>query len=130
MIRRALAFTLIEILVALLIIAIACSAVIKAMSDGILVSSHLQRSLVSRWVASNVLAQLQNGMLPSLRSNSDQSGSVDMWHQKWAWHAVASADSAYYQQVTISVGPNANKLTDYHLYGFVWQQPTSRRAGS
>ncbi len=70
------AFTLIEVLVALLIIAIACAAVIRAMTQGVRTTSHLQSAIVSRWVATNVLAELQNGLLPSLRQNAEQNGVI------------------------------------------------------
>lgn len=122
------AFTLVEVLVALVIIAIACTAVVKAMSDGILVSSHLRQELVSRWVASNVLSQLQNGLLPSLRDNPDQSGKVTMMGRQWGWRAQAPADlsNSYYQQVNIFVGSVDGQKQYYRLDGFVWQPQTQR----
>lgn len=128
--RRQCGFTLIEVLVALVIIAIACTAVVRAISSGILVSSHLQTSLVSRWVADNVLAQLQNGLLPSPRQNAEQNGTVKMWERNWAWSATTSADSsnAYYQQVVINVGSTDGKSNYYQLRGFVWD-PLTKAVG-
>lgn len=124
------AFTLIEVLVALLIIAIACVAVVKAMTEGIMVSTHLQQSVVSRWVAQNVLAQLQNGMLPSMRDNSEQDGKVMMWHRRWHWSAHRDSSGPYYQQIVIKVGPLNSDRSYYRLVGFVWQPQTSRGGSS
>lgn len=122
------AFTLIEVLVALVIIAIACTAVVKAMSDGVLVSSHLRQALTSRWVASNVLSQLQNGLLPSLRDNPQQAGKVSMMGKQWGWQAQALADASnsFYQQVNIFVGSVDGKHQYYRLDGFVWQPKMQR----
>ena len=128
---RVKAFTLIEVLVALVIIAIACTAVVKAMSDGILVSSHLKNALASRWVASNVLSQLQNGLLPSMRDNPTQGGKVSMWNHQWGWQAQAPADAsnAYYQRVNIFIGSVDGKKQYYRLDGFIWD-PRHQRASS
>ncbi|MDF1655596.1 MAG: type II secretion system minor pseudopilin GspI [Coxiellaceae bacterium] len=126
------AFTLIEVLVALVIIAIACAAVIRAMSQGVLTTTHLQTSIVSRWIAGNVLAQLQNGALPSLRDNAEQNGKVSMWNRQWTWAANASDSSSsnYYQQVQIYVGDPKGKKKYFHLAGFVWDPPKQQAAQS
>ena len=122
------AFTLIEILVALVIIAIACAAVVRAMSQGVLTTSHLQSSIVSRWIAGNILAELQNGQLPSLRQNSEQNGVVSMWNRQWTWGATVSSGTPYYQQVQIYVGNKTGKVKYYHLAGFVWDPPKQQVA--
>lgn len=128
--KTAKGFTLIEVLIALVIIAIACTAVVRAISSGILVSSHLETSLVSRWVADNVLAQLQNGVLPSMRQNAQQNGTVHMWKRSWAWTASVSSDSsnAYYQQVEINVGSTDGQHNYYQLHGFIWDPQTAAAA--
>ncbi|MDF1796911.1 MAG: type II secretion system minor pseudopilin GspI [Coxiellaceae bacterium] len=123
---------MIEVLVALVIIAIACAAVIRAISQGVLTTSHLQSSIVSRWVAGNVLAQLQNGTLPSLRENAEQNGKVSMWNRQWTWAATASdtSSSPYYQQVQIYIGNKTGKVRYFHLAGFVWDPPKQQAARS
>ena len=127
--RHIRAFTLIEVLVALLIIAIACVAVIKAMTEGIEVSTHLQQSVVSRWVAQNTLSQLQNGMLPSMRDNTEQDGNVTMWRRQWHWVAKQDVSTPYYQRVVITVGPPNSDRSYYRLVGFIWQPQASQRGG-
>lgn len=115
-------FTLIEVLVALAIAAIACTAIMKAVSDGILTTMHLRQTTLSRWVAQNVLAELQNGSSALPEAGGSQEGQVSFSGKQWTVKVSASqgATNSYFQQVNIAVGPHNGEAPLYQLKGFVW----------
>lgn len=56
-------FTLIEVLIAVVIIAIGMSAVISSATNSVRVSTHLREQLALRWAASNIIARMRCGQL-------------------------------------------------------------------
>jgi len=56
--------TLIEVLVALAIIGIAMTAVIKAASQNIRSTDYLQNKTIAMWVGQNILNEVRVGLLP------------------------------------------------------------------
>lgn len=67
--NRAAGFTLIEVLVALAVLAIALAAGLKAVSAGARDLDHLRARTYGTWVAQNALAEIQLG----LRGGGDRS---------------------------------------------------------
>jgi general secretion pathway protein I len=115
-------FTLIEVLIALAIIAIACTAVIKAVNDSVMVSTRLLRDKGAFWVASNVLASVQNGIYPLPVNGGTYQGVSSMLNQSWDWQDSASGRGTpgSISKLTISVKLASQKKATYHLTGFVW----------
>ncbi|WP_321325764.1 type II secretion system minor pseudopilin GspI [Thiomicrorhabdus sp.] len=72
-------FTLIEVMVALAIIAIALSAVSRSLGVTVSNQSHLESRVVATWVAENVIAQQQI----SAGSNDESTQTVEMLNRKW-----------------------------------------------
>lgn len=72
-------FTLIEVMVALAIIAIALSAVSRGLGVTVSNQSHLESRVVATWVAENTIAQLQI----SAGNNSESTQTVEMLNRKW-----------------------------------------------
>ena len=78
-------FTLIEVLVAVAVLAIALGAIIKTMSDNAYNSIYLRDRTLAHWVALNKVAELQlNKDWPS-PGKSD--GSSIMGNHEWFWVA-------------------------------------------
>ncbi|MDH5764672.1 MAG: type II secretion system minor pseudopilin GspI [Gammaproteobacteria bacterium] len=76
-------FTLIEILVALVIIAVALGALIKASSDHTFSASYLKQKTIAHWVAMNELTLLQvEKKWPDLGSEKKH---TDMADHQWFW---------------------------------------------
>jgi general secretion pathway protein I len=76
-------FTLLEVLVALAVLAIALAAVIKVGSHYAENTIYLRNKTLAHWVAMNVLTDLQvQDKWPDL---GKQEGSVMMAEQKWYW---------------------------------------------
>ncbi|OOC09128.1 MULTISPECIES: type II secretion system minor pseudopilin GspI [Thioalkalivibrio] len=58
-------FTLLELLVALVVLAVALGALIKAGSEHARNTAYLQERALAEWVAANVLADYEAGLLPA-----------------------------------------------------------------
>lgn len=106
-------FTLIEVLIALAIIAIALTAIIKATSNDIIDTQTLQNKSIAHWVAMNSLSEIQLGMIP-LTSGSQRSGTTSMLNQDWFWNArVTTTADKHVAKVIISVRKaNGNNTVD------------------
>jgi len=76
-------FTLMEILIALAIIAIVLGALVQAAGSSASNASRLRDKTVAQWVASNRLAELQvSGTFPDTGSRTGES---EMLGQVWHW---------------------------------------------
>jgi len=111
-------FTLIEVLVALIILAIAFLAVMKVMHDTVRNTDHVQQKLISRWVAMNVLTEMQVGLQSMPAERQVVSGDTRMYGRQWSWDSnVVRAGSDFYQRIAINVYTNKQRIT--YLEGFV-----------
>lgn len=81
-------FTLLEILVALAILAIALGAIIKVSSNQAINTAHLQEKTLAHWVAMNQIAQLQ--LDRQWPSTGTLQGTEEMAEHKWYWRALIS----------------------------------------
>lgn len=75
--------TLIEVLIALAIAAIALTAVIKATSQNIRGTSYLQDKTIAMWVGQEVLAEARVGLLPV--SDEVKVQATSMLGRDWYW---------------------------------------------
>lgn len=94
-------FTLVEVLVALLILAIALLAIMSALSSSVRNLNRLQDTMAASWVADNVVSELQLGML-NLNGQGAQ-GSIAMGQQTWGWHANLLQQYTTYASVAVQV---------------------------
>lgn len=102
---RAKGFTLIEVLVAVAVLAIAMAAVIGAMARQAGNAGYLKQKTVAMWVAHNRLAELQLQREKPDTGRSD--GKVEMGGIEWRWDvAVVKTQDARLLRVDIEVrGP-------------------------
>jgi general secretion pathway protein I len=84
--KNSLGFTLIEVLVALAIIGIALTAVIKATSQNIKDTQYLQQKIIANWVATSVMNEARAGLI-NLSKTDEISDETDMLNQSWIWKA-------------------------------------------
>jgi general secretion pathway protein I len=95
-------FTLMEILVALTILAIALSAIISLASNQTLNTTHLRDKTLAHWVAMNKIAELQlSGEWPA---KGKQQGDEEMGMHEWHWvRTVTTTPDERVRQVEIAV---------------------------
>jgi general secretion pathway protein I len=106
--KRVRGFTLIEILAAVAVLAIALSAILAGMTHYASTANRLQLKTVALWVAHNRLTELELQSSPPATGISD--GTTDMAGQKWKWFVdVKSTPDARLRRVDIRVQINDNE---------------------
>ncbi|HDL6961247.1 TPA: type II secretion system minor pseudopilin GspI [Yersinia enterocolitica] len=85
--------TLLEVLVALAVLALAGLAVIKSTGEQVRNLSHLEKRQFAAWVAENQLVRLRlQNAWPAERWHEGKSTMADTtWH--WRWRGVATSDA-------------------------------------
>lgn len=100
--RRVGGFTLIEILVALAVIAIGTAAVVAAVSGNVGNAAYIQDRTLAHWVAMNKVAELQ--VLPQWPDTGTQRGDSLMASQEWNWEVkVSGTDDPDVRRVDVQV---------------------------
>lgn len=122
-------FTLVEVLVAVAILAIALSAVIAASARYASNASYLRQKTLALWVAHNRMAEIEIEGRWLSPGKSDQD--VEMAGQKWTYEQVISetADEKL-RRVDISVSAARDKAVLARLSGFIAQVENRQRSNS
>jgi general secretion pathway protein I len=112
-------FTLIEVLIALVILAIALIAVVKATDTNIHNLDYLRDKITAQWVADNVLANMQAGLLPTPQATA-QRGAINMLDRLWYWQAKPEQQmNNTIKRINIAVTATPNGKPLIFLIGFV-----------
>ncbi len=76
-------FTLLEVIVALAVLAIALAALVKAGSQNAENAGYLRDKTLAHWVALNLLTEIQLGQ--RLLEGDQQEGQMKMAEREWFW---------------------------------------------
>ena len=96
-------FTLIEVMLALAIIAIALTALLKATSEDVVLTQRIKEKSISHWVAMQGVSTIQLGMAP-INLNQEITQVTKMLGQRWYWRAkLTSTPVPSMQQISITV---------------------------
>ncbi len=96
-------FTLIEVLLALSVIAIALTALLKATAENVALTQRIKEKSISHWVATQGVTAIQLGLV-SLNLNQEITEVTTMLGQRWYWRAKLSTTPIQtMQQMTITV---------------------------
>jgi general secretion pathway protein I len=121
--RRLEGFTLVEVLVALAIVAIALMAALRAAGQGTNAVGELRQRLFAGWVAENRLAEhrARGDWLPlGIGRGTQSQGGIDF---AWREEVIATPNSAFRRvDVFVSV-PAEESRSLAHLTGFVVLPP-------
>lgn len=83
--QRGAGFTLIEVIVALAVIAVVMAALHTASRSAIRGGGYLEERTLAHWIAANELARMQlDATWPDI---GNQEGFVDMAQRRWHWQA-------------------------------------------
>ena len=100
--RRARGFTLLEVLVALLLLSLALAALVRLAGLDARASAQLRESTMAQWVAANVLAETRlRQPLPAIGTSN---GETTLGGQRWRWTLVVNAtDEAGIRRLDVDV---------------------------
>lgn len=113
------AFTLLEVLIALVILAIAFIAVLKTTESNIRSAIHVKKSLASDWVAMNVYSELQMGILQFPHDNSPLQGTMSMLQSDWNWTVRLDKGAGISSFKRVAIDVTQNNRHYQHLVGFI-----------
>ncbi|MHB8428677.1 MAG: type II secretion system minor pseudopilin GspI [Acidiferrobacterales bacterium] len=118
--RRARGFTLLEVLVALAVLAIALVAVMRVTIQSVETSISLRNHLEAQWVAENRLTEHQlRGDWPSTDTTS---GTTEFNGRKWYWREeVAATPIPGFRRIRIEVRANPDREVLGQIIGFLRQ---------
>lgn len=122
-------FTLLEVLVALTIVAIALAAIIKSTGDAARNTAYLRDKTVAEWVALNRLAELRASR--SYPATGTRSGSEEQANADWDWiQTVSESGQPGIRQVEIEVRPADSKGDPLvRITGYAVQQLSTGTGG-
>ncbi|KTD55724.1 type II secretory pathway protein LspI [Legionella santicrucis] len=96
-------FTLIEVLIALSIIAIALTALLKAISQNVETARRIKEKTVSHWIAMQGVAMIQLNLL-QVNQSQETTQDTTMLNEHWYWRAkISSTSQKNIQKITILV---------------------------
>ncbi len=102
--QRLRGFTLLEVLIALAVLALAMGAVIKATSDYTSNQSYLRDRTMAMWVARNVLVQHQ--VEGEWLSVGEVKGTQEMGDQEWRWLTrISQTEESELRRLDVEVYP-------------------------
>jgi general secretion pathway protein I len=82
-------FTLLEVLVALAVIAVALAALVSAATTQVKVAERTRDKAVAGWVASNVFTEMK--LREPFPEPGERTGTVSMANQRFAWRALVQS---------------------------------------
>jgi general secretion pathway protein I len=101
-------FTLIEVLLALAIIAIALTALLKSTGQNVGNTQRIKEKTISHWIAMQGVAAAQLGIIP-ITLTQPASQVTLMLDQRWYWRAkLAQTPIRNMQQIIVTVSKSPN----------------------
>jgi len=115
-----LGFTLIEVLIALVVIAIGFTAVMMTLRQTLLVQQKLPDKVISQMIAMNALTEMQLKLV-AVPSSTPQVENIAMAHAQWKWQAnlLDVAKGMGYVSIVVSKQEPAGYIRQDVLYGYV-----------
>lgn len=106
-IKRSTGFTLIEVMVALTIIAISLGALLSSSGTQASSATYLKQKTLAHWVATNELTQIQ--ITKELPDIGDKKGSTKMADFEWFWiRTTKKTEQSNTRQITYKVFSDKN----------------------
>lgn len=118
MIKYRCGFTLIEVLIALLIVSLALFASIFTLTELTKSAIQLKEKTIASTIASNVISQARLGML-NITDKSLQGNNITMAHQTWTWELTKEQTPDQHVAEIIVVVKNVQSKREYQMKGYM-----------
>ena len=119
-------FTLIEVMVAMVVIAVALPALLKTLYQQIDGTAYLRDKSIAQWVANNKLAESRIRLASSgTLERGERSGSEVMAGQDWYWETTSQqteVEDFWRLEIRVGRGEEATSANEplYTLVGFLY----------
>ncbi len=111
-------FTLLEVLVALTILAIALTSLILASIEITNNKGYLQNKTIATWVASDVMAKARIGLISPPLAPGSKTGTAKALNQRWQWNVnLNKTKEKNSYKIEVNVGL-VNQAFIVHLVSF------------
>ena len=116
--RRRCGFTLLEVMIALLVITLGMGAVIVTTGESAWKSSHLRESTIASWVAYNEIALYRAKRTWS--EATSRSGEAEMANAQWKWEMkISGTDDPKLRRVDVEVFIKGETAVKSRVTGFI-----------
>jgi len=119
-------FTLVEVMVALTIVAFSLTAIAASMNQMIDAANTMRERTYASWIAQNKIAELRlANVTPEVNTTS---GEVDYANSEWSWRAVISETGIEnFYRVDVSISHAGSEYVIRTVTGFIGEPvPTGR----
>ncbi|MHB1946860.1 MAG: type II secretion system minor pseudopilin GspI [Gammaproteobacteria bacterium] len=114
-------FTLIEILIALAILAIALTAIIRATSQNIKDNAYLQNKTIATWVGTQVMNEARVNLIKLPEEPGKMEEETSMLGRKWLWQASTEPTAnPQIKKLVVEVYEPTNNVKFSHLESFIY----------
>jgi general secretion pathway protein I len=113
-------FTLMEVLVALVILAISFASIFMAISMNARNFIYLKDKTAAGWVGLDVMARLQLGFLTLSSIQNESANSEYFFDKKWYWRVkTLPSEDINLLRIEVEVMPAENARRIFHLTGYL-----------
>lgn len=113
-------FTLVEVLIALVIVSLVFFTCILSLSEMTRNSQYLQDKTIAAIISANIITQARVGMIPT-KQNPTQ-GVVNMANQQWYWSLQKNATNLATEQEIVVEVKNSQAKRVYLATGFMYEK--------
>jgi general secretion pathway protein I len=118
-------FTLIEVLIALAILSISLTAIIKSTSQSIKDTIYLQDKTIAHWVGLKVMNEARAGMLNLSPQSEKVTDETEMLSEKWTWDAsLKPTNTPHITEIDVDVYRQSDNAKMASLVSYSYAEPT------
>ncbi len=114
-------FTLIEVLIALVILSIALTAILKSASLNIKNLIYLENRTMATWIANNVINEVRAGVLKLPNAPASAEQETVLLNQTWIWQANLNlTPNKKIKEINVTVFLKNNSSRLGHMVGYLY----------
>ena len=118
--RKSNGLTLIEVLIALAILSIALTAIIKATSQNVRDTLYLQNKTLATWVGTEVVNAVRAGAIHLPEAPASTEKDTVMLNQTWTWKAALNpTPNPHIQEIDVTVFTKPQHNQTAHVMGYL-----------